>query len=234
MEYASFVTECSLPFQIVGAVKTNHQAQFHPIKYMMGLASCIRKFGGKIYTDSLVHDVKKDGSGYVCYSNEYRIKAKYVIIASHYPFINFPGFYFSKMYQVTSYALGIKTKKVLFDGMYIHSKEPVVSFRTAVEGDERLLIVSGGNHKTGFSPESEETFGYTFLEKEAHRYYPDAEVLYRWNTRDCVTLDKVPYIGNFSNFMPNVYVATGFNKWGMTSSNVAANIITDAILRKRE
>ena len=66
--------------------------------------------------------------------------------------------------------------------------------------------------------------------EEANRIYPDCNILYKWNTRDCITLDKIPYIGQYSNIMPNLYVATGFNKWGMTSSNVAANIITDKIM----
>ena len=59
---------------------------------------------------------------------------------------------------------------------------------------------------------------------------PDAEVLYKWSAEDCISLDKIPYIGEYSALMPNVYIATGFNKWGLTSSNVAANIISDEIL----
>ena len=231
--YAQFVTECGLPFKIEGAIKTKNQAQFHPIKYMNGLAKAIKNYGGLIFTNSLVSDVKKDAKGYVTYTNNYKIQSKYVVIASHYPFINFPGFYFSKMYQTTSYALGIKTNNPLFDGMYINTGEPVFSFRTTpLDSNEKLLIISGGNHKTGFSPESENIYGYSLLENKAKELYPDCEILYKWNTRDCITLDKIPYIGEYSIFMPNMYVATGFNKWGMTSSNVAANIISDAILGK--
>lgn len=199
---------------------------------MYGLVKVIKENGGLIFTDTTVKDVKKEDGGYVSYTENHMIKSKFVVLASHYPFINFPGFYFSKMYQVTSYALGIETEKELFDGMYINSEEPVLSFRTAKCDGKRLLIIAGGNHKTGFSPESEEFYGYDFLEKEAKKLYPDCKILYRWNTRDCVTLDKIPYIGQFSNFDENMYVATGFNKWGMTSSNVAANVITDSILGK--
>ena len=129
---------------------------------------------------------------------------------------------------------GIEVDQKLFNGMYINSEEPAVSFRTAKYKDnKRLLIVAGGNHKTGYSPDSEAFFGYDFLEKEVRKIYPDSKILYKWDTRDCVTLDKVPYIGEYSNFLPNMYVATGFNKWGMTSSNVAANIITDSILENK-
>ena len=70
----------------------------------------------------------------------------------------------------------------------------------------------------------------TALEKYAKQLYPNCEILFRWDTRDCITLDKVPYIGPFSNAMENIYIGTGFKKWGMTTSNVAANIITDYIL----
>ena len=192
----------------------------------------IERYGGYVFNNSLVVDVKKQDNEYVTCTDMYKIKSKYVVICSHYPFINFPGFYFSKMYQVTSYAMAIETQKDLFNGMYISSEEPTISFRTAKYGDKRLLIVAGGNHKTGYSPDSEEFYGYKFLENEVKKLYSDYKILYKWNTRDCITLDKVPYIGEFSFFMPNMYVATGFNKWGMTTSNVAANIITDSILGK--
>ena len=197
---------------------------------MYGLANAIKKKGGLIFVNSQVKDIKKHNNEFITYGEEYKIKSKYAILASHYPFVNFPGFYFSKMYQVTSYALAVETKSDLPKGMYITSGEPTVSFRTAKYGDKELLIVAGGNHKTGYSPDSDETYGYKYLENETKKLYPDAKILYKWNTRDCVTLDKIPYIGEFSNLMPNMYVATGFNKWGMTSSNVAANIITDKIL----
>lgn len=198
---------------------------------MYGLATSIQNYGGLIFTNSLVTDIQKYNAGYITYVNDYTIKSKYVVIASHYPFINFPGFYFSKMYQSTSYAIAIETDKKMPDGMYINAKEPILSFRTArYKNNKNLLIISGGDHKTGYSPDSEEFYGHKYIEKEAKKYYPDCKILYKWNTRDCITLDKIPYIGEFSLFMPNMYVATGFNKWGMTSSNIAANIIKDDIL----
>ena len=220
-----------MPFTIAGGIKTENQAQFHPRKYIYGLVKAIEKNGGMIFNHSVVHDVKRINNEYISYTDMYQIKSKYVVLCTHYPFINFPGFYFSKMYQVTSYALGIETGQNLFHGMYINAQEPALSFRTTNYQDKKLLIVAGGNHKTGYSPDSEEFYGYHFLEQEVKKIYPDYKILYQLNTRDCVTLDKIPYIGKFSDFTPNMYVATGFNKWGMTSSNVAANIITDDILK---
>lgn len=88
--------------------------------------------------------------------------------------------------------------------------------------------MDGADHKTGSKIDLSNA--YNILEDKVRKYYPDCKILYRWNTEDCITLDKVPYIGEFSHFMPNMYIGTGFNKWGMTSSNVAANIIVDKIL----
>jgi len=90
--------------------------------------------------------------------------------------------------------------------------------------------MGGQGHKTGKSVTYEMTYGK--LIEDAKTYFPKAEIIYNWSTRDCISLDKIPYIGQFSEFLPNVYVGTGFNKWGMTSSNLAARIITDKILEK--
>ena len=227
--FADFVTSFNLPFKICGAIKVKDQAQFHPLKYMFGLSKAIKNKGGIIFTNSLVTDVKQKDGVYTTYTDKHFIKSKYIVIASHFPFKDFPGFYFSKMYQSTSYVLGIDTKSDLFDGMYISSDKPTFSYRTAKYKDKKILIMAGGDHKTGYAPDNNQT-GYNILEQEAKKYYPNCEILYRWNTRDCITIDKVPYIGDFSNLMPNMFVATGFNKWGITSSNVAANIIRDKIL----
>ena len=227
---ANFVTQTSLPFKIEGAVQFKKQAQFHPLKYIYGLCNCIKNIGGQIYIDTLVTDVKKDGNNYICYTKNNIVKSKYVIMASHYPFLNIPGFYFSKMYQSTSYVIGVDIKQKPFSGMYITAKQPTYSFRNAKVQGKEILLVGGMDHKTGYSTDYANTYGK--LEEKVRQLYPNADILYRWNTRDCITLDKIPYIGYYSNIMENMYVGTGFNKWGMTSSNVAANIVTDLILGK--
>lgn len=226
-----FVTKVDLPFKIQGAVCFKNQAQFHPIKYLSGLCKCITNRNGTIFINSTVYDVKKDNDIYTTYSEKLKVKSKYVIIATHYPFINFPGFYFTKMYQSTSYLIAIDPKKTLFNGMYISADNPVFSFRTAMYNGRKILLIGGGEHKTGQPTSYEDSYGA--LEKEAKKYYPDCEVLFRWNTRDCISLDKIPYIGPYSSLMPNMYVGTGFKKWGMTTSNVAANIIVDMICDKK-
>lgn len=227
---AEFVTKTNLPFPVQGAIKFNKQAQFDARKYMLGLANQIINQNGKIYVDTRVEDIAKDGKEYILITKDANIRAKKVVMATHYPFIDAPGFYFLKMYQSTSYGITVDTKTELFDGMYINVTDPIYSFRTAMHNGKKVLVVVGGDHKTGEAIENDNN--YAMLEKKVKDLYPQSEILFRWNTEDCIGLDKIPYIGEFSTIMPNVYVGTGFKKWGITSSNVAANIITDKILGK--
>ena len=203
---------------------------FNVRKYLKQIVKSIVKNNGEIYEKTKVISVKKDIDQYICYTEKACVKAKYVVIATNYPIINIPGFYFLKMYQEKSYIIGIETKEELFEGMYISSENPTISFRIAKDNEKEIVLVGGMNHKVGAKIELENA--YNELEKIAKEVFSDAKVKYKWSTQDCITLDKIPYIGAFSELMQNVYVATGYKKWGMTTSNIAANIITDKILGK--
>lgn len=228
-EKSDYVKEIELPTEISGAIEFKNQAQFHPLKYAYGLAKAIIKNDGKIYENTKVTDIKRENEKYVVYANKNKVIADYVVLATRYPIMNVPGYYFLKMYQSTSYAMVFDAKKKLFDGMFISYETPNVSFRTIRDGDRELLLAVGYDYKTGTE---ELRDGYQRLEVIVRKMYPDAEVLYKWTAEDCISLDKIPYIGQYSSIMKNLYIATGFNKWGVTSSNVAANIITDKILQK--
>ena len=226
---AEFVTKTDLPFEVKGAIKFKNQAQFHPRKYMIGLCKSILK-KNKIYNFTTVTDVVKEGADYKIYTDRGNITAKYVVLATHYPIMNMPGFYFTKMYQSTSYIIAIETNQKTPQGMYINIKEPIYSCRTATYNGKQILLIVGSDHKTGEPIEDDSK--YKNLENRAKELYPDCKILFKWNTRDCISLDKIPYIGEFSNIMKNIYVGTGFNKWGITASNIAANIVTDKIMGK--
>lgn len=226
---AEFIKKINdFPIDIKGAIKFNGQAQFHPRKYMIGLCKAILK-QNKIYEKTAALEIEKNNDEYIIYTDRGNIKSKYLVLATHFPIINTPGFYFAKMYQSTSYVIAIETEKKLFDGMIISAKEPIYSFRTSFYNGKKVLLICGAEHKTGEAIATEKK--YKELEDIAKKYYPDCKIIFKWNTRDCISLDKIPYIGEFSNLMNNVYIGTGFKKWGMTSSNVAAKIITDKILK---
>lgn len=229
---AEYLTKIPLPVKdIVAAVKFPNQAQFHARKYVLKLFDIVSKNGVKIYENSKVTEIKHNSDNYTISTDLATVTAKYVVIATHYPIKNFPGFYFLKMYQSKSYAIAVDTKEELFPGMYINSWDPVISFRTVPYNNSRLLIVVGSDHKTGATDVNIED-SFKNLENYIRNIYPNMEVKYRWSTEDCITLDKVPYIGEFSNLYNNMYIATGFKKWGMTLSHVAGKIIADKILGK--
>jgi glycine/D-amino acid oxidase-like deaminating enzyme/nitrite reductase/ring-hydroxylating ferredoxin subunit len=231
LEFPSeYVTNTTLPFQIIAGIKFPKQAQFNPIKYVYGLTNTITQNRGQIYENTKVYTIKRKNNLYKIQTKNNIVKAKYVVLACHYPIVNIPGFYFLKMYQQTSYIIGFTTNNKLFDGMYINTKTPIYSLRTTPYGNTRLVLLGGEEHKTGIKKELSNT--YTNLENYAKQIYPDANIIYHFNTEDTISLDKIPYIGEFSNLMPNMYVATGYKKWGMTTSNIAANIITDMIIKK--
>ena len=140
---AEFVDRINLPFDVLGAIKFKNQAQFHPLKYLISTLNYLEKTSCNLYEDSKVIDVKMDNGNYNVITEEYTVNAKYVVLATHYPIINFPGLHFLKMYQDRSYIIAVQTKEALFDGMYISSESPEFSFRTAIFNDERLLLVAG-------------------------------------------------------------------------------------------
>ena len=226
-EKSEFVKQVLLPLEIAGAIKFRNQAKFHPVKYGYILANSIMNNNGRVFENSKVTDIKRENGKYIVSVNRNKIIADYVVIATRYPIVNVPGYHFLKMYQSTSYAVMADVKKELFNGMYISTEVPNISFRTVKNGERKLLLAVGFDYKTGKEDLKD---GYQRLETVIRKMYPDAEILYKWSAEDCISLDKIPYIGEISVMKPNMYIATGFNKWGITSSNIAANIITDDIL----
>lgn len=212
---AKFVQEANLPFKIKGAIKFNNQAQFNPLKFLKDISNEL-----VIYENTRALEIKEN----LVFTSGGNITAKNIVVATHYPIMNAPGYYFMKMHQERSYVLALEnTNKI--DGMYIDLNKEGYSFRTY----NNLLLLGGISHRTG---ENEEGGSYDELRKVAKRLYPKAKEKYHWSAQDCMTIDGIPYIGRYSSETPNIYVATGFNKWGMTSSMVSAMIISDMILEK--
>ncbi|NGT55982.1 FAD-dependent oxidoreductase [Clostridium perfringens] len=212
---AEFVQEVNLPFKINGAVKFNNQAQFNPLKFLKGISNEL-----VIYENTRALEIKEN----LVVTSGGNITANNIVVATHYPIMNAPGYYFMKMHQERSYVLALENTSEI-DGMYIDLNKEGYSFRTY----NNLLLLGGISHRTG---ENEEGGSYDELRKVAKELYPKAKEKYYWSAQDCMTIDGIPYIGRYSSETPNIYVATGFNKWGMTSSMVSAMIISDMILEK--
>ena len=210
---ADFAEQIPLPLSTVGAVRFPNQAQFHPLKFIASIAKDLHIYEHTPIRELAPRTAKTDYAA---------ITAEKIIIATHFPILNKHGSYFLKMYQHRTHCLALENTPPV-NGMYVDEEKTGLSFRD----HNGLLILGGGSHRTG-----KKGGNWEVVESFAAVHYPGSRIRCRWATQDCMTLDDVPYIGHYSARTPDLYVATGFNKWGMTSSMVAANVLTDLITGK--
>lgn len=208
---AEFVSQVPLPFEIKGAVRFPHQAQFHPLKFLAGIAA-----GLNIHEHTFIREL----APHRAWSDEGEIHAEKIIVATHFPFLNKHGSYFLKLYQERSYVIALENAADV-GGMYVDEAARGMSFRNY--GD--LLLIGGGSSRTGKCRD-----GYEGLREFATKCYPGAVEKYCWAAQDCMSLDGLPYIGQYSARTPELFVATGFQKWGMTGSMAAAQLLCDQVL----
>lgn len=224
---ASFVTESYLPFPIKGAVRFENQAQFHPRKYLLELASEIPGEGSHIFENTKVLDVKEGTPNEIITENGYKVKANKIIIASHYPMENLKGLFFSRIYTERAYILGVVAEENFPEGMYISAESPTRSLRRQRYKDGHMVLIAGENHKTGQGKSTE--VHYNSLKQFAEENFTVKDIPYRWSAQDCMPMDDIPFIGNITSNTKNIYIATGFKKWGMTGGTAAAMILSDII-----
>lgn len=203
----------ALPFDVLGAVKFPDQAQFNPVKFVTAISKNMH-----IYESSRV--LGFDGKTY--YGKDFKVTADKIIVATHFPIFNKHGGYSLKLYQHRSYVIALKNAGKL-NGMYLNENEKGLSFRNQGE----YLLLGGGSHRTGKNGGN-----WKELRERAKRLYPESEEAFHWAAQDCMSLDGLPYIGQYSKKTPDLFVATGFNKWGMTLSMVSAMILKDLIFGK--
>ena len=202
-----------LPFPVTGAIRFSDQAQFHPLKLAANIArglpicentKALAFVGNRVQTPK--------GT----------ITAEKIIVATHFPILNKHGAYFLKLYQQRSYVIALENAQQP-DGMYLDCEDNGLSVRSA----GGWLLLGGGGHRTG-----KQGLNWKLPEAVAEQHYPHAQIVARWATQDCMSLDGMPYIGRYSKATPNLYVATGFQKWGMSTAMAAASILTDLIQDK--
>ena len=203
----------ALPFDVLGAIKFENQAQFDPVAF---ISATVPKMN--IYESSRV--LGFDGKYY--YGRDFKIKADKVIVATHFPVFNRHGGFSFKLYQHRSYVIALKNAAEV-NGMYLDENEKGLSFRNHGE----YLLLGGGSHRTG-----KQGGNWNELRQTAKKLYPESNESFHWAAQDCMSLDSMPYIGQYSKKTPNLFVATGFNKWGMSFSMVSALILKDLIFGK--
>lgn len=208
---ADFLSRVPMPLKTAGAVRFRRQGQFHPLNFLSHIAREL-----EIYEQTPIRALE----GNTAITDQGKLRAEKIIVATHFPFLNTHGAYFLKLYQQRSYVLALQNAPTP-GGMYIGTDENSLSFRE----HKGLLLLGGGGHRTG-----KQGGGWSLLQAYAQRHYPESKELFRWATQDCMTLDGLPYIGRYSKNTPNLYVITGFNKWGMTNAMAGAHLLRDLVL----
>ncbi|MCL2003509.1 MAG: FAD-dependent oxidoreductase [Oscillospiraceae bacterium] len=215
---AVFAHPDELPIQTAGALQFPGQAHFHPLQFARHICEILTAAGCRIYTHTKATGIE-DGA---VITNRGKILAKHIISASHYPFIDKTSLLFAKIFQERSYVLALQNAGTLRD-VYLDSKHGGFSFRPY----GNLVLLGAVDHKTGHETDARHFDG---LLSSAQELYPGAETAFMWSAQDCMTHDGIPYIGRLKE---NLYIATGFNKWGMTSGMAAADMISDLITQGR-
>ncbi len=210
---ATFSEARELPFSVAGAVRVKHQAQFHPLKFLYEIAKDLPIYEHTKVLNLIPHKAVTN-NGVITFLK--------LIVATHFPIYNKHGAYFLKLYQHRSYVVALEGASKM-NGMYVDERDTGLSFRNYKD----LLLLGGGGHRTG-----KKGGCWQELEEFAKEHYPSAKIVAKWATQDCMTLDGIPYIGEYSTSTPDTFVATGFNKWGMTNAMVASKILCDLVQGK--
>lgn len=203
-----------LPFRVAGAVRVKDQAQFNPLKFLYHIAKDLPIYEHTKVVELMPHKAK---------TNHGEITYKKLIIATHFPMLNKHGLYSLKLYQHRSYVIALRGARNV-SGMYVNESDTGLSFRSY----DDLLLLGGGGHRTG-----KKGGCWQELEDFVKKHYKNAEIAAKWATQDCITLDDIPYIGQYAGSTPDVFVATGFNKWGMTNAMATADILCDLVQGKK-
>ncbi|MBE6905993.1 MAG: FAD-dependent oxidoreductase [Ruminococcaceae bacterium] len=205
----------------------SHQAVFHPVRYVNALAKAAAADGAKLYCGTKAVKVE-DGDWITVYcENKCRIKAKHLVMATQYPIFDGPNLFFARLFAKRTYGIAVQAKRDWPDGSYINMDDPSRSVRTHVESGKRILIVVGEGHATGRGEEDMEQH-FERLMQFAEEIAGIETVLGKWSAQDYETPDQIPYIGRISDHS-NVFVASGFGKWGLTNGTLAGNMIADLI-----
>ena len=220
-------TTNGVPVSFLQSIKFDGQAQFHPLKYIQGLAKQFIELGGVIKNHTFVNEVKQEEDQCIAIAGNEVFVAGYLLYATHIP----PGInkFSFRCAPYRSYVLGIRLND---DSQYPENlaydmQEPYHYFRTHVVNGEKILILGGADHKTGHDDPQQ---AFEDLENYAAQRFIVKDIPYHWSSQYYVPADGLPYIGKMNEADDRIFVATGYNGNGMTWGTVAGHLISDLML----
>jgi glycine/D-amino acid oxidase-like deaminating enzyme/nitrite reductase/ring-hydroxylating ferredoxin subunit len=211
------------------------QAQFHPLKYITGLAHAIERDGGRIFAGTRVSNMEGGKSAKVETNDGYIVTADAIVIATNSPINDIVKMH-TKQAPYTTYVIGARIPRdSVTRALYWDTQDPYHYVRiqhvTGKDGDYDLLIVGGEDHKTGQADDWDQR--YSRLETWAKERFPMIESIeYKWSGQVMEPVDAVAFIGNNPADASNVYIATGDSGMGMTHGTIAGILITDLIMER--
>ncbi|MFZ5955654.1 MAG: FAD-dependent oxidoreductase [Nanoarchaeota archaeon] len=212
-----------------GNIKIENQAIFHPRKFLLEISNKFIKEGGKIFENTRAIEVKNEKIAFVKTNSGRVIKAKNVVITTNYPILKKPGKFFMKLYPNASHAISVQIKQKFPNEMFFSVDENGLSFRKHRWGSKEFIIISGESHKIGEENSFEH---YQNLINKSQKFLNVKSIDYAWSAHDAMSADKIPIIGETTKFSKNIFIATGFSKWGMTKGILSGMIIRDIVLKR--
>jgi glycine/D-amino acid oxidase-like deaminating enzyme len=220
---ASYTEETDLPFAVAAAVRFEAQAEFHPVKYALGIAAALEDAGTPIFERTRAVGV--DG-GRVRTEAGPRVSAERVIVATQLPFLD-RGMFFARAHAARSYATSVRVRGAPPQGMYLQAESPGRSLRVARWNREQLLIVGGESHDLGHGDPVQR---FRALERYARERFDVDGFEHRWLAHDYMPADGLAYVGRVWPLSETVLTVTGLRKWGLAMGTAAARMLADEIL----
>ncbi|MDD2378058.1 MAG: FAD-dependent oxidoreductase [Bacilli bacterium] len=225
---AEYIDNPNFPPNNMGMLAFKNQAVFHPTRYINGLAEAATSKGAKIYCSTKAIKIEPGDIITITCENDIVIKAKHLIMATQYPIYDGFNLFYARLYAKRAYGVAVEARREWPDGSYINVGNPTRSIRTHVEDGKKILIVVGESHATGREEDKKDEH-FDNLIKFADDIAGIENVLATWSAQDYDTPDQIPYIGRLSK-NSNIFVVSGYKKWGLTTGTLAGNIITDLIV----
>jgi glycine/D-amino acid oxidase-like deaminating enzyme/nitrite reductase/ring-hydroxylating ferredoxin subunit len=215
-------------FNTGAALRFPRQAQFHPVKYMAGLAAAVEKYGGRIFTQSRVVETQNGEHPWVKTAAGHVVKANFVVYATNTPINDWVKIH-TKQAPYRTYVVGGLIPRGCFPKILLwDNADPYHYIRTQELSEEHdVLLIGGADHKTGQAHDTDSRFDY--LEEFGRRLCPRIEFAeFRWSGQVLEPVDALAFIGRNPGD-DNVFIATGDSGHGMTHGTIAGILITDLI-----
>jgi glycine/D-amino acid oxidase-like deaminating enzyme len=219
--------ETPLPWKVAAAVVVDEQAEFHPRAYVLALARELMAAGAQVFEHTAATGVDEKDGATVKTAGGATVRARDVIVATHYPFLD-RGLFFPRLTPRRSYAIAVRPAGEVPFGMFISGDSPTRSIRAHPHAGGELLLIGGEGHNAGEEGETTPE-RYRRLASFARERFSAGDVTHRWSAQDPMPADGLPYVGRLNPLSHHVWVATGYRKWGLTNGVAAGKILADRI-----